>query len=553
MPLQLAIDEASSTGRRPDNQDAIRVVTPAPWLAASKGHLLAIADGVSQCADGGLAARSTLQALAMDYYATPETWTPQQAMDRLLAAHNRWLRSQAHGQSLLTTLTALVLRGRHVWLTHIGDCRAYLLREGQLQRLTSEHVWQQAGMRHVLKRALGLDEQPLADYQCLELATNDRLLLLSDGVWGWLPDSRIRQLLTTQPVSGCCQTLLDEALQAGSDDNLSALLVQVEQVPQTLADDATLQAAQLPVAPALREGHVFEGWGVLHLMHQSRQSLIYRVSDAEGVRWLLKTLPPALAGDTSAARALLLEEWFMRRVQGPTVPELATLPDRQHLYFVQREYAGCTLAERMARQGLWSLAEFRQLAPPLISAVAHLHRRNLLHRDLKPENLHLGEDGVLRLLDFGLAFCPGLSPVDSGGLPGTPGYHAPEQYSGVEPQPQQDIHALGVTLYRLLVGHFPHGDIEPFQRPRFGLPKPPGRYRPDLPDWLSRSLLRAIDPNPERRYQTCEEWLLDLQRAEHSSIDTPRPLIERDPLTLWRSIAMLALLLNLLLLVALLY
>lgn len=87
------------------------MVTPAPALAASKGHLLAIADGVSQCADGGLAARSSLQALALDYYATPETWAIVQSLDRLLLAQNRWLQANGGGQPLLTTLTALVLRG----------------------------------------------------------------------------------------------------------------------------------------------------------------------------------------------------------------------------------------------------------------------------------------------------------------------------------------------------------------------------------------------------------------------------------------------------------
>lgn len=73
MALQLSFAEASATGPRAENQDALRSVTPAPALAVSKGYLFAIADGVSQCADGGLAARSTLQALALDYYATPET------------------------------------------------------------------------------------------------------------------------------------------------------------------------------------------------------------------------------------------------------------------------------------------------------------------------------------------------------------------------------------------------------------------------------------------------------------------------------------------------
>ncbi len=83
------------------------MVSSAPALAASKGHLLAIADGVSQCADGGLAARSSLQALALDYYADSETWAIVQSLDRLLLAQNRWLQANGGGQPLLTTLTAL--------------------------------------------------------------------------------------------------------------------------------------------------------------------------------------------------------------------------------------------------------------------------------------------------------------------------------------------------------------------------------------------------------------------------------------------------------------
>ena len=106
MALQLSFGEATATGPRTENQDAIRVVTPAPALAASKGFLFALADGVSQCADGGLAARATLQALALDYYSTPETWAVAQSLERLLVAHNRWLQAGSGGQPLLTTLSA---------------------------------------------------------------------------------------------------------------------------------------------------------------------------------------------------------------------------------------------------------------------------------------------------------------------------------------------------------------------------------------------------------------------------------------------------------------
>lgn len=195
MSLQLSFGEASATGPREENQDAIRVATPVPWLAASKGCLFALADGVSQCADGGLAARATLQALALDYYATPETWAVAQALDRVLVAHNRWLQASGGGQPLLTTLTALVLRGRRFTLAHIGDCRAYRWQGGQLQRLTEDHVWEQAGMQHVLKRALGLDQHLRMDYLDGELQVGDCFMLLSDGVWASVDERTIARLL----------------------------------------------------------------------------------------------------------------------------------------------------------------------------------------------------------------------------------------------------------------------------------------------------------------------------------------------------------------------
>ncbi|MDA5092439.1 protein kinase, partial [Klebsiella quasipneumoniae subsp. quasipneumoniae] len=131
-----------------------------------------------------------------------------------------------------------------------------------------------------------------------------------------------------------------------------------------------------------------------------------------------------------------------------------------------------------------------------------LHRRNLLHRDLKPENLHLGRDGELRLLDFGLAWCPGLSREDPHLLPGTPSYLAPECFSGTSPSVRQDLYATGVCLYQALTGRYPYGEIEAFQHPRFGRPVPPIRYRPDLPAWIDDLLLRAVACDPAQRFET---------------------------------------------------
>ncbi|MEK1905888.1 MAG: bifunctional protein-serine/threonine kinase/phosphatase [Pseudomonas sp.] len=554
MALQLTFGEATATGPRAENQDAIRVVTPAPALAASKGCLFALADGVSQCADGGLAARATLQALALDYYATPETWAVAQSLDRLLVAHNRWLQANGGGQPLLTTLTSLVLRGRRYTLAHVGDCRAYRLNGTAFERLSEDHVWEQPGMQHVLKRALGLDQHLVVDYREGELQEGDSFLLVSDGVWSTLGDHGIHGMLKDETDPGAaCRALVSAAHLAGSQDNASAVLVQVQNLPDNDLADTLAQLEQWPLPPQLRDGQNFEGWQVERLLAESRQSLVYRVRDNQSRRWLLKTLPSSRHDEEQAAPALLLEEWFLRRVAGRHFPEAHPLPQRQHLYYVQREHPGQTLAEHLRLSGQLGLPEWLDVAPRLLKAMGMLHRRNILHRDIKPENLLWCDDGELRMLDFGLAYCPGLSRDEQHSLPGTPSYIAPEAFSGGKPSPQQDIYAAGVTLYRLLTGHYPYGEIEAFQHPRFGKPTPPSRYRPDIPAWLDDCVLRAVAANPEERFETAEEWLLSLEQGERQAlILRPRPLLEREPLKVWRSVALVSLLLNLALLVVLL-
>lgn len=550
MPLQLSFGEATATGPRAENQDALRIVTPTLGLAASKGALFAIADGVSQCADGGLAARATLQALATDYYATPETWTVAQSLDRVLVAHNRWLQANGGGQPLLTTLTALVLRGRRFTLAHVGDCRAYRWYDGQLQRLSEDHVWDQPNMQHVLKRAMGLDQHLVMDYLDGELRLGETFVLLSDGVWASIAERDIRNILDSETdLSSAARTLVDLAHQSGSQDNASALLLRVDELSEAALADSLAQLADWPLPPRLRLGQSFEGWYVEALLGESRQSLVYRVRDQQAQPWLLKTLPPSRADEPEAGPALLQEEWFLRRVAGRHFPELHDLPRRQHLYYVQREYSGQTLAQRFSQQGPMSLPDWLQLAPRLIRALGMLHRRNILHRDIKPENLHLDDAGELRLLDFGLAYCPGLSEDQPHNLPGTPSYIAPEAFAGAAPSRQQDLYAAGVTLYYLLTGHYPYGEVEAFQRPRFGNAVPASRYRPDLPQWLDDMLKRAVAAEPVQRFETDEEWLLILEQGERLTNSTPsRPLLEREPLKVWRGIALLSLLLNLALL-----
>ena len=136
------------------------------------------------------------------------------------------------------------------------------------------------------------------------------------------------------------------------------------------------------------------------------------------------------------------------------------------------------------------------------------------------------------------------------GNAGTPSFIAPELFSGGVASAQSDLYAAGVTLYHLLARKYPYGEIEPFQHPRFGEPVPPTRYRPDIPQWLEIVLLRAVARDPQSRFETVEEMLLALERGEMKPLPAlpPTPLIERNPLAVWQSLALLSFGLNLLLL-----
>src|SRR6478672_3643085 len=187
MPLIISPGHATLAGPRERNEDFVGMVTPAEPELSSKGLIAAIADGVSGNDGGREAAEYAVRGLLADYYATPDTWPVTQSLDRVLKAMNGWV--QQHGairpelSGMATTLTALVLRGCFYHFSHVGDTRLYLLRNGVLQRLTTDHVWDRPEMQHVLTRAIGLDRQITLDQGSGPLRERDVFLLASDGVW----------------------------------------------------------------------------------------------------------------------------------------------------------------------------------------------------------------------------------------------------------------------------------------------------------------------------------------------------------------------------------
>lgn len=561
MPLTIVVDHATAAGQRSKNEDFVAVITPGEIELARKGCIGAIADGVSGHVGGREAAECTVRNLLADYYATPDAWTPAEALERVLARINAWVIAEAQRRreltGMATTVTALVLRGSRYTIAHAGDSRAYLQRGGELARLTRDHVWERADLRHVLTRAVGLDSSLNLDIHEGELAAGDRWVLLTDGVWSVLPEADLIRQLAAAATPGLAQALVDQAQAAGAKDDASALVLEIVALGEDNLQDVAVRQDSSRSLPRLAVGAVVDDLRIDALLHESAATRLYRVTDLGSRRLLvLKTLTEESAADPVAREHFSHEEWIARRAVARYFPQVVSLESGRQsaLYYLQTWHPGRTLSALLESGGHLTVPEAIRIATALVRAIGALHRRSILHRDLKPENLHLGDDDELRVLDFGVA----QTLREAAGAPrsraGTPSYLAPELLEGAPATPQTDLYAAGVTLYHGLTRHYPYGEVEPFQRPRFGTPTSPARYRPDLPPWLENVLLKAVAREPRTRFETAEEFLLALERGAAHPIPAvpPEPLALRHPRRTWQLLALASLLANLILLYLLL-
>ncbi len=588
------IGYTSLAGTKPINEDFAGAMLPGKD-DKDMGAIMALADGVSMGGMGKEAAQTTVTSLVRDYFCTPPTWDTSVALDRIIAAQNAWLvaLNKRRPELGFTTLTALVLRGQTYTLAHVGDTRCYLLRDGQLTQLTHDHIVNHTDFKHQLLRSVGSEDRLAVDYSQGEVMLGDCFILLSDGVYGFLSDARIKAIFkdieqqtgtSWQSLSETlAENLVDAALKSGSNDNASALVAHVKGLSAATLEDATLAALNLPIPPLLKVGDKIDRFEVLATVADSGINVIYQVKETAselttGKRFALKTLHPSRTKDKEERTMLVHEAWLTLQLQATRAADslvhLMPLESKPSAYYIVYDWHnGETLQQQLDRRNThtspFEVAHALSAATQIAKALSHLHRQNVIHRDIKPANLHQGADGVLRLLDLGVA----LSGKESAAMKevsdlhaGTPSYINPEQW-GVHvknagddtkelPDAQSDLFALGVTLYQLLTGKLPYGEILPGQSGRYYRdPLAPSRHRPEIPKWLDNIVLKAIARDKNQRFETAEELLLALDRGASRPLSAPlaTPLIQRDPTAVWKIGLGISVLFNLLLVYWLLF
>ncbi len=566
MAFQIDTGFTSLAGTKPINEDFCGAMLPDRGFE-DMGAIAAVADGVSSGGMGKEAAQTTVISLLRDYFCTPKTWDATVALDRIIAAQNTWLagvnqrRQPAMG---LTTLTALVLRGHTYTLAHVGDSRAYLLRGGQLTQLTTDHVVNHPDLKHQLLRAVGVEDRVVVDYIQGDLQVGDAFLLLTDGVHGTLKRRELMALLTepwdSQTAS---QAMVDKALQVGSTDNVSALIVRVLDLLDATLEDDERASSTLPIPPLFKVGSQIDGLTVTAPVADNGINVLYQVRANNGKLYALKTLHPARAHDKDERAMLAHESWLARNTRQAAHlvrihAKIEGQTERTSFYLLYDWHGGETLQQMLDKRHQLEIDQAIQAAMQTLKALGLLHRQGVIHRDIKPANLHLGDDGVLRVLDLGVALS-GKEPASMRKLhAGTPSYINPEQWSDTPelPDAMSDLFALGVTLYQMLTSKLPYGEVLPYQAARYHRDATkPSRHNPSIPMWLEHVVLKAVARDKRQRFETAEEFLLALERGASRPLTAPQAtsLLTRDPTAGWKLGLGISLLFNLMLIYWLLF
>jgi serine/threonine protein kinase len=247
-------------------------------------------------------------------------------------------------------------------------------------------------------------------------------------------------------------------------------------------------------------------------------------------RVALKILPDAVAGDPDRMMRFAQEAKAASGLNHPNIITIYEIDQSESTSFIATEFIdGSTLRDRMRAQPI-TPSEVLNVAVQVAAALTAAHANGIVHRDIKPENVIIRSDGIVKVLDFGLAKLTGQGSPDcvdgdaptrahlktaSGLVMGTATYMSPEQARGQEVDARTDIFSLGVVLYELLTGRLPYGGSSIYEIIAAVLSDreapPVSSNSSGIPAELERIVAKALRKNREERYQTTKDLLLDLQ------------------------------------------
>ena len=275
---------------------------------------------------------------------------------------------------------------------------------------------------------------------------------------------------------------------------------------------------------------------ILSILGVGGMGKVYKVRNVISDRVeAMKILLPDLSSNQSLADRFLREIRLLAALNHPNIAALRTaLTHENQLVMVMEFVEGETLANRLARAPL-STAEAVNYADQVLAALSYAHKQNIIHRDIKPANMMLTPEGVVKLMDFGIARSSTNGSLTSTGTTlGSLNYMPPEQVRGEAADARSDIYSFGVSLYEMLTGKLPFRGDSQYSLMTAHLnqePPAPITLRSDLPPELNEIILMSIAKDPANRFQSADAFRAALKSVPVSALPaagttvtpTPRP------------------------------
>jgi protein phosphatase len=553
--LTVSLSQYSFAGRKPSNQDFFDARVPSEPQRTMKGIAIALADGISSSEVSDVASKVSVTSFLTDYFSTPETWSVNKSIKRILTATNSWLNTQSRQAQLhldkdrayVCTFSTLILRSTTAYLAHVGDSRIYMLRGDMLYPLTDDHRLWVSQEKSYLSRAMGMDTHITPDFKKLPIEKNDIFLLSTDGVYEFLENQEIKDIVSAHndDFDATAKALVKKAYTNGSDDNLTMQCVRIDTLPEKNPEEIQSQISDKPFPPQLHARDEFDGYTIMRELSATSRSQVYLARDNETQAQVVIKIPSTELKDNVAdLERFAMEEWIARRINSQHLMKAyeQTQP-RNYLYNVFEYVEGKTLEQMITDSQKLPLDLVRNFTDQIVRGLLAFHRLDMVHQDLRPHNILIDETHTVKIIDFGATKIEGLQDVNAflaqDYLQGTALYSAPEYFLGQEGDQRSDIFSLGVIVYQMLSNKLPYGVN--IARATTSKAQKKLHYQSlhtqelKLPLWIDEALRKALSINPEHRYKDAAEFAYDLRHPNPKFLAKKRPpLIERDPARFWQ-------------------
>ncbi len=288
----------------------------------------------------------------------------------------------------------------------------------------------------------------------------------------------------------------------------------------------------------LTTGSSFAGrYQIIEELGKGGMGRVYKVLDKEvNAKVALKLIKPEIAADKKTIERFRNELKVARDIAHKNVCRMYHLGKEEGAYYITMEYvSGEDLKSFIRRSGIISVGKAISIANQICEGLSEAHRLGVVHRDLKPQNIMIDKEGNARIMDFGIARSLRAKGITgSGVMIGTPEYMSPEQVEGKEADQRADIYSLGVILYEMVTGKVPFEGDTPFSigvKQKSEIPCPPIEINEQIPEDLNRVILKCMEKDKEKRYQSVGELHSEFMNLEKGVPTTERIIPARKPLT----------------------